>query len=50
MKFRLLPKGIKSKPFFKTKQEYAEFCERWSKEVTEELDRQRIARLESAEK
>jgi hypothetical protein len=38
-----------SKPLFKTQEEYQQFCDRFTAEVTTELDRQRIASLLSEE-
>lgn len=48
MKIQLLP-GVKSKPFFKTKKEYEKWKASYCEAVKDELDRQQIRRMESAE-
>ena len=43
----LLPKGVKSEPFFKTEEDYQNFRNDFIEAVAPEMEKYRIARLES---
>jgi len=43
----LLPKGVKSEPFFKTEEEYQRFRQDFIDAVAPEMEKHRIARMES---
>jgi hypothetical protein len=43
----LLPSGIKCEPFFKTEEDYQRFRQDFIESIAPELEKQRIARMES---